>query len=442
MLAAFRSAFGPKPACAPVQPPSSQSSQAPRPRSFQAPRLRSSQRAPEQTDYSPFWSNIYNEERLRAVSQNATEQTFAKRLARRAGVQETVMYAHMPEDAKDFARGMSTQRWALMCAGAKVLGFQECVPHAYAVAFENNIRQAHVAVSVAGMFTRFQTVVDSWNGNVAEKFAAEWNAYVMKNRMFIPDSNPQRGRRYLTHIATRYIDDFQVALKIMQNQLFSGVVTMAMPDGTHHAVTATGSRVNLLVGEDAANQQAVRVSEHDFVNLVIPVVHILEVRGLRDEELELPQVEGALEELAGGLPQNGRLRDDVVSFSENIAQEEMTAEVVPSFRPPARDADKAAAISSSVSIEVLPPPHRSKVIRQEGGIYQAGDEACPVFANPKEDLTAAAAFTIDAGDDFHVSKVRTVKGTSWGRVIRPNLGWVRLATEDHEFAFLKNAGSL
>ena len=45
------------------------------------------------------------------------------------------------------------------------------------------MKRAYKEVGVHDMFVRFETAVNSFNGNMVEKFVAEWNDYVERHRV-------------------------------------------------------------------------------------------------------------------------------------------------------------------------------------------------------------------------------------------------------------------
>lgn len=241
-----------------------------------------------------YWIQLYNEE----CGRICLKKPIVKRLAHRAGVAEKMLRAHWPHGADDFAHGMRTNRWGDMSAGAEPFGFKECVPRSYAPVFKHNFKHTYQNASVSHMFRTFELIAQSFDGNTTEKFAAEYNCHVAREKIFIPDSHEQRGHRYLTRIDTYYTDDFDEALEVMQHQIFWAVVTKTIPDGSRHAVTAKGSRAGKLVCDDMSNEEAVRVSEQEFVNLVIPVVFILEVRDNHQKIVQPVFQETVVEDLA------------------------------------------------------------------------------------------------------------------------------------------------
>jgi len=135
-------------------------------------------------------------------------------------------------------------------------------------------------------------------GYALEGFAAEFNFRSEMKRTYIPDRNAQEGRQYLTDIETLYTDSFDEAQLIMESQMFVGVLTRKKAEGVFQAITATGSRIGKLLGQDPSTQESVRISEEEFVNLVIPVVRITEAWGLRGERLVMDVKKKAVAVLA------------------------------------------------------------------------------------------------------------------------------------------------
>lgn len=229
-----------------------------------------------------FWIKAYDDECRKTKTAN---KPFGVRLARRVGVEEELFSKSLPTGVRDFVRGMLNERWAEISVVAKNMEFHESARRAYAVVFENNITQAYKNVSVVDMFARFETTAGSWNGNVLERFAAEFNDHSAKKRTYIPDGDAQQGRKYLTHMDTHYIDNFEDALLIMKNHYFWGVATKKTADGTLQAVAAMESRLDKLVGESLSSRENISISEDEFVNVVIPVVRITEAWGSRGERV-------------------------------------------------------------------------------------------------------------------------------------------------------------